>query len=118
MNQVVPVAGVTAYSAGSFPNGAVNPGALAEIEARGYSTQGLASKSWDAFTTPDAPSIDWVITLCDNAANEVCPIFPGPCTKSHWGLPDPATGDATFADTFDNIQNKVEAFYRHLGLTH
>ena len=114
INQVITQPGVKAYSAGSKPNGEVNPGALEELKKRGYSTVGLSSKSWDQFSNTQSPSIDWVITLCDNAAAEACPIFPGACQKEHWGLPDPATGDATFSETFDRIRAKVETFYQKL----
>lgn len=81
----------TAYSAGSHPAGKVRPEALKEIEAAGLSTDGLRSKSWDEFSKPDAPKLDFVFTVCDNAANEVCPVWPGQPMTAHWGIPDPAT---------------------------
>ena len=115
VNQVLTRPDVTAFSAGSHPNGIVNPGAIQELQTRGYGIEGLASKSWDVFTAQDGAQIDWVITLCDSAANEVCPVFPGQCRREHWGLPDPATGAATFPDTFDAIVAKVDAFYRDLS---
>ena len=80
----------TAYSAGSHPSGLVRPEALKELEAAGIPTEGLRSKSWDEFTRPDAPKIDFVFTVCDNAAKEVCPIWPGHPITAHWGVPDPA----------------------------
>lgn len=79
-----------AYSAGSHPAGKVRPEALKEIEAEGLSTTGLRSKSWDEFEGPDAPKLDFVFTVCDNAAKEVCPVWSGHPMTAHWGIPDPA----------------------------
>lgn len=79
-----------AYSAGSHPSGAVRPEALRRIESAGLSTAGLYSKSWDEFAKPDAPKMNFVFTVCDNAANEVCPVWPGQPITAHWGVPDPA----------------------------
>jgi len=80
----------TAYSAGSHPSGAVRPEALKQLELAGIATHGLRSKSWDEFAAPDAPPINFIFTVCDNAANEVCPIWPGHPMTAHWGIPDPA----------------------------
>lgn len=80
----------TAYSAGSHPAGKVQTEALKEIEAAGLSTTGLRSKSWDEFEGPAAPQLDFVFTVCDNAAKEVCPVWSGHPMTAHWGIPDPA----------------------------
>ncbi len=105
-----------AYSAGSHPAGRVNRFALALLNGRGFDTAGLASKSWDVFAAPGAPPIDAVITVCDNAANEVCPIWPGRPVTAHWGIPDPAaaTGDdgtmrAAFEAAFAALAARVAA---------
>jgi len=79
-----------AYSAGSHPAGKVNPGALEWMQRQGYSTGGLRSKSWDEFAAPGAPAFDFVFTVCDNAAGEVCPVWYGAPVTAHWGIPDPA----------------------------
>lgn len=79
-----------AFSAGSFPKGEVHPAALALLEELGYATGGYRSKSWDEFAAPDAPPLDFIFTVCDNAAGEVCPIWPGRPVTAHWGIEDPA----------------------------
>ncbi len=79
-----------AYSAGSKPAGKVNPGALEWLQEHGYDTSGLRSKSWDEFAQPGAPGFDFVFTVCDNAAGEVCPVWYGSPMTAHWGIPDPA----------------------------
>jgi protein-tyrosine-phosphatase len=84
-----------AFSAGSHPKGEVNPHALALLERSGLPTEGLRSKAWDEFAQPGAPPLDFVITVCDSAAGEVCPIWPGHPTTAHWGQPDPAAVEGT-----------------------
>jgi arsenate reductase len=96
----------TAYSAGSHPSGTVRPEALRQIESAGLSTQGLRSKSWDEFAQPGAPHLDFVFTVCDNAAKEVCPIWPGQPITAHWGVPDPAAAVGTPAE-IERIYNQV-----------
>lgn len=81
----------TAYSAGSHPKGAVNPAALRQIENAGLPSIGLRSKSWDEFAARGAPKLDFVFTVCDNAAKEICPLWPGQPLTAHWGVPDPAS---------------------------
>jgi arsenate reductase len=80
----------TAYSAGSHPSGKVRPEALRQLEMAHLPTEGLRSKGWDEFSLPGSPKLDFVFTVCDNAAKEVCPIWPGQPMTAHWGVPDPA----------------------------
>lgn len=87
---------VSCVSAGSHPAGAVNPGAIRKLEQQGHATAGLSSQSWDAFSGPGADDIDIVITVCDSAAGESCPVWNGAPVTVHWGIPDPA--DASDAD--------------------
>ena len=82
-----------AFSAGSRPKGAVHPEAIGMLRELGHDTDGLASKSWEVFAAPDAPPLDLVITVCDAAAGEVCPIWPGAPLQAHWSIPDPAAAD-------------------------
>ena len=100
-----------AYSAGSSPkeNQNPNPMAITTLEKAGISTEGLTSKSWDVFATPDAPHMDLVITVCDNAAGEVCPYWPGQPATAHWGYADPSEGTGSDAE-------KLEAFKKTLYL--
>ncbi len=88
----------TAYSAGSHPSGAVRPEALRQLESAHIPAQGARSKSWEEFSRPDAPKLDFVITVCDNAAKEVCPVWPGQPISAHWGVPDPAAVEGSDAD--------------------
>ena len=85
----------TAYSAGSHPAGRVRPEALKQIELARLSTEGLRSKNWEEFAKPGAPQMNFVFTVCDNAANEICPIWPGQPMTAHWGVPDPAVVTGT-----------------------
>jgi len=87
-----------AYSAGSHPTGTVNPHTLEVIHAAGYPTEGLRSKDWTEFSGPDAPALDFIFTVCDNAAGEVCPVWPGQPMTAHWGFPDPAAVNGSEAD--------------------
>lgn len=97
-----------AYSAGSRPVGRVNPGALDKLEREGHAIAGLESKSWDRFSGPDAPAIDLVITVCDNAAGEACPLWNGAPVSVHWGIPDPAA-DGDFDAAYERLRARVEA---------
>lgn len=108
-----------AYSAGSSPreNQQPHPLALLTLQKAGISTQGLSSKSWDVFATPDAPHMDLVITVCDNAAGEVCPYWPGQPATAHWGYADPSEGQgaeaeklAAFTQTLHQIKRRLELF--------
>ena len=103
------------FSAGSFPKGRVHPGALAVLARNGVAADGAASKSWDVFTAEGAPPLHIVITVCDNAAGEVCPIFPGTQIKAHWGIEDPADAEpgaaeiAAFDKAYAEMRARVEA---------
>ena len=107
----------TAYSAGSHPSGVVRPEALAELERAHLATEGLRSKSWDEFARPKAPRLDFVFTVCDNAAKEVCPVWPGQPMTAHWGVPDPAAVNGTpeeikraFRDAFVTLERRIGLF--------
>jgi arsenate reductase (thioredoxin) len=107
----------TAYSAGSHPSGTVRPEALKELEKVRISTTGLRSKSWDEFSCPGAPDLHFVFTVCDNAAKETCPVWPGQPMTAHWGVPDPAAvhGEAVeieraFRDAFFILNRRISLF--------
>jgi arsenate reductase len=107
----------TAYSAGSHPSGMVRLEALKQLELSGIPTEGLRSKSWDEFARPDAPAMNFVFTVCDNAANEACPYWPGQPMTAHWGIPDPAAVkgtpqeiDRAFRDAFSILDRRIGLF--------
>jgi arsenate reductase (thioredoxin) len=107
----------TAYSAGSHPSGTVRPEALKQIELAGASAEGFRSKSWDEFAKPGAPRMDFVFTVCDNAANEMCPVWPGQPITAHWGVPDPAAVkgspeeiERAFRDAFLLLDRRITLF--------
>jgi arsenate reductase len=106
-----------AYSAGSYPKGAVNPYALKTLTAFGYPADGFRSKSWDEYAAPGAPEMDFVFTVCDSAAGEVCPIWPGQPMTAHWGIEDPAAAEGSdvdkqraFNEAFRYLRNRISAF--------
>src|SRR5579863_4034850 len=108
---------ISAYSAGSFPSGKVRPEAIKQIEAARIPTANLRSKSWEEFSRPNTPKLDFVFTVCDNAAKEVCPIWPGQPMTAHWGIPDPAavTGTAeeikrAYRDAFLTLERRIVLF--------
>jgi len=106
-----------AYSAGSHPSGIVRPEALKQIELARLPTEGLRSKSWEEFAKPEAPKMDFVFTVCDNAAQELCPIWPGQPMTAHWGVPDPAALKGTseqieraFRDAYLILERRLSLF--------
>jgi arsenate reductase len=106
-----------AYSAGSFPSGRVNPLAIDTLQGLRYSTVGLRSKSWDEFAEPGAPEMDFVITVCDQAAGEVCPVWPGQPVTAHWGMPDPSLVEGSdeermraFKRAYMALQHRISIF--------
>jgi arsenate reductase (thioredoxin) len=105
-----------AYSAGSFPKGQVHPAALKQIESAGMPIDGLRSKSWNEFAAPDAPQMDFVFTVCDNAAKEVCPIWPGHPMTAHWGVPDPAAAEGTSAEVEKAFRDAFLMLGRRISL--
>ena len=105
-----------AYSAGSHPSGQVRPEALRELEAARLSTSDARSKSWDEFAQPDAPEMDFVFTVCDNAANEVCPLWPGQPMTAHWGIADPAAVIGSPDEVQRAFREAFVALDRRIGL--
>jgi arsenate reductase len=106
----------TAYSAGSHPSGTVRPEALKKLKAAHIPTAGLRSKSWDEFAQPGAPTLDFVFTVCDNAAKEVCPIWPGQPMTAHWGVPDPATVHGSAQEVERAYREAFSILERRIGL--
>jgi protein-tyrosine-phosphatase len=118
------------FSAGSHPKGQIHPYALDLLRKMNHASAALRSKSWDEFATPGAPAMDFIFTVCDNAANEVCPIWPGQPMSAHWGIPDPAAAEGTeaerrlaFAEAYRMLSNRIGIFTNlplraldHLGL--
>jgi arsenate reductase len=105
------------FSAGSQPKGTVNPLALKVLESFGYPTDGMRSKSWEEFDRPDAPQMDFIFTVCDSAAGEACPVWPGHPMTAHWGIEDPAAVTGTeiekeraFVTAFKYLRNRIQAF--------
>ena len=103
------------FSAGSMPNGTVNPLAIEQLQNLHLATAGLRSKSWEEFAVPGAPQMDFVFTVCDNAAGEVCPVWPGQPLTAHWGIPDPAAVEGSdfemhraFVEAFRQLRNRIE----------
>jgi arsenate reductase len=108
-----------AYSAGSSPKGEPNPHALSLLEDLGYETAGFRSKSWDEFAVPGAPQMDFIITVCDSAAGEACPYWPGHPLVAHWGIPDPAAVEGTdaekraaFMDAYRRLSSRISEFVK------
>src|SRR5207244_3979861 len=106
----------TAYSAGSHPSGRVRPEALRQLETARLPTDGLRSKSWDEFAKPDAPKLDFVFTVCDNAAKDVCPVWPGQPLTAHWGVADPAAVRGTTAEINRAYRDAFMILERRIGL--
>ncbi len=106
-----------AYSAGSAPQGRVNPRTVSLLQSLGYDTAGFRSKSWSEFAKPGAPSLDFVFTVCDNAAGETCPVWPGQPMTAHWGVPDPAAAQGSeaeialaFKEAYRMLLRRIEIF--------
>ncbi len=106
-----------AYSAGSMPKGEVHPQSIALLQRTNYDTSFARSKNWEEFATDDAPKLDFVFTVCDNAAGEACPVWPGQPMSAHWGVPDPAAVEGTepeialaFSDTYRMLNNRISIF--------
>ncbi len=107
---------IEAWSAGSKPGGVVNPVALETLAKHGVPCEGARSKSWDEFSVRSAPAIDFIFTVCGNAAAETCPVWPGHPTTAHWGIPDPAHVEpmearrAAFEEAYQSLKKRIEAF--------
>jgi len=107
---------IEAYSAGSQPGGVVNPVALETLQKHGVPCEGARSKSWNEFAAPDVPEFDFIFTVCGNAANETCPVWPGHPVTAHWGIPDPAHVEPlaarreAFEEAYQSLTQRIEAF--------
>ena len=107
---------IEAYSAGSQPGGVVNPVAIETLQRHGVPCDGARSKSWDEFAAPSAPTLDFIFTVCGNAAQETCPVWPGHPATAHWGIPDPAHVEplearrAAFEQAYQSLRQRIEAF--------
>lgn len=104
-----------AFSAGSTPRGTINPFAIKILQNHGHQTEGLSSKSWDRFTGVDGPEIDFVFTLCDDAAAETCPVWPGNPITDHWGMPDPSRAEGTDGNKLAAFANTYSLLHHHIG---
>jgi arsenate reductase (thioredoxin) len=104
------------YSAGSQPKGRVNPHTIQLLQSLGYETSGYRSKSWSEFAKPGAPALDFVFTVCDNAAGETCPVWPGQPMTAHWGIPDPAEAEGSAAEIALAFKNAYRMLFQRLGI--
>ena len=105
-----------AYSAGSQPKGQVHPETMRLLQSLGYDTSGFHSKSWDKFAKPGGPDFDFVFTVCDNAAAEACPLWPGQPMTAHWGVPDPAEAEGTPAEIALAFKDSYRMLYQRIGI--
>ena len=105
-----------AYSAGSQPKGRINPNTIQLLEGLGYETSGFRSKSWSEFAKPGAPPLDFVFTVCDNAAGETCPVWPGQPMTAHWGIPDPAEATGSEAEIALAFKDAYRMLFQRIGI--
>jgi arsenate reductase (thioredoxin) len=105
-----------AYSAGSQPKGEVNPHTIQLLQSLDYDTSGFRSKSWDEFAKPGVPALDFVFTVCDNAAGEACPVWPGQPMTAHWGIPDPGEAKSTLAEVAFAFKDAYRMLYQRIGI--
>jgi arsenate reductase (thioredoxin) len=105
-----------AFSAGSQPKGQVNPHTIELLRSLGYDAANFRSKSWGEFARPDAPALDFVFTVCDNAANETCPVWPGQPMSAHWGIPDPAGAKGAPAEVAFAFKDAYRMLYQRIGI--
>jgi arsenate reductase len=105
-----------AYSAGSQPKGQVNPSTIQLLQSLGYETSGFRSKSWNEFAKPGAPALDFAFTVCDNAAGETCPVWPGQPMTAHWGIPDPAEAKGSPAEIALAFKDAYRMLFQRIGI--